>query len=260
MASGSTNRGDTLVLGYHAISEAWPAALSVTPDSFERQLALLVKRGYRGVTFSEALDGADGDRVVAITFDDAYESVVQRALPALSKLGLVATVFVPTAYPDRREPMAWQGIRHWLEGPHRSELMPASWEDLGRLSEAGWEIGSHTHTHPRLSEVPDDELMAELIGSKEECERHLRKPCRSLAYPYGEFDDRVSAAAARAGYNYAAALPGRITTHSPMAWPRIGIYHADTSPRFRQKISPFVRRLRASPLWALAERRHRHRT
>ena len=52
---------DVLVLCYHAVSPRWPADLSVTPEAFERQLQLLVGRGYRGATFHDAVTSpADG--------------------------------------------------------------------------------------------------------------------------------------------------------------------------------------------------------
>ena len=38
----------------------------------------------------------------------------------------------------------------WLDSPHAGELTPMSWDELGELSELGWELGSHTRTHPRL--------------------------------------------------------------------------------------------------------------
>ena len=43
---------DTLVLCYHAVSESFPAPLSVTPTALEEQLALLAGRGYRGPSCS----------------------------------------------------------------------------------------------------------------------------------------------------------------------------------------------------------------
>ena len=66
---------DVLVLCYHAVSERWPAPLSVTPEQLDRQLSLLHRRGFHGVTLSEALAGLPADRVLAVTFDDAYRSV-----------------------------------------------------------------------------------------------------------------------------------------------------------------------------------------
>lgn len=85
---------------YHGLSHTWPAALAVSPLRFQHQLESLVARGYRGVTFAEVATGAVADKTVAITFDDAFESVRELAFPILSELGLPATVFVPTDYPD----------------------------------------------------------------------------------------------------------------------------------------------------------------
>src|SRR5438105_523916 len=112
---------DVLVLCYHATSEDWPAALSVTPERLERQLRLLVGHGYRGSTLERAVFDPPHPRTLAVTFDDAYRSVLTTAKPILDALGLPASVFVPTRFPDTGEPMAWPGIDQWLDGPHRDE-------------------------------------------------------------------------------------------------------------------------------------------
>ena len=86
------SRGDTLVLCYHGVSEDWPSALAVTPEALERQLGFLVDRGYRGVTFREAVRGVEGK---ALAIDTR----------------------VPT-------PVGWQGardhVRRWLQIGHRA--------------------------------------------------------------------------------------------------------------------------------------------
>jgi peptidoglycan/xylan/chitin deacetylase (PgdA/CDA1 family) len=232
---------DTLILCYHAVSERWPAAVSVTPDQFERQLAFLVARGYRGATFREAVTSPRAARAVAVTFDDGYRSVIERAMPILSDLGLPGSVFVPTGFIGRDAPMAWAGIDDWLGGPHEPELLPMSWDDLSALSAAGWEIGSHTRTHLRLTRVDDRTLTDELRRSREECEAMLGR-CDSLAYPYGDHDDRVVEAARDAGYAFAATLSGWHPRPPHLRWPRTGVYHADHFRRFRLKASPWIRR------------------
>ena len=58
-----------------ALSETWPAALSIEPDVFEQHLDLLVKRGYVGATFERAITDPPAPRTVAVTFDDAFRSV-----------------------------------------------------------------------------------------------------------------------------------------------------------------------------------------
>jgi peptidoglycan/xylan/chitin deacetylase (PgdA/CDA1 family) len=245
---------EALVLCYHAVSELWEADLSVTPDALAAQLGLLVDRGYRGVTFQEAVNSRPPGRTVAVTFDDAYSSVLDVAFPILAGLGLPATVFVPTRFAGVRSPMSWPGIDDWLGGPHERELSCMSWEELGTLADAGWEVGSHTHSHPRLPALDDERLALELELSHEICSDSLGTACRSLAYPYGDHDARVIAAARAAGYRAAGTLPARLHPPEPMRWPRIGIYRGDTDATFRAKVSPAMRRLRASRGWDVVSR------
>jgi peptidoglycan/xylan/chitin deacetylase (PgdA/CDA1 family) len=250
---------NVLVLCYHAVSRSWPAILSVTPAQLERQLELLISRGYRGATFSEAVSGPSAKRTVAVTFDDGYSSVRELAFPILSRLGLPGTVFVTTSFVGVDRPMAWPGIDQWLGGPHQSELAGMTWEDLSFLAGAGWEVGSHTRTHPRLTTLGDEALADELRGAREDCERRLDLACRSLAYPYGDADVRVINAAREAGYAVGAGMriPYRPDTRR---WPRIGVYHGDTMARFRLKASPTLRRFRKSPLWTTLDSARRRLT
>jgi peptidoglycan/xylan/chitin deacetylase (PgdA/CDA1 family) len=240
---------DAIVLCYHALSPSWQAELSTTPERFERQIELLLRRGYRCTTFTQAVTATSDERVVAITFDDAYSSVLNLARPILERLDAPATLFVPTDYIDAGAPLRWAGIDRWAGGPHEQELTPMSWEDIRSLADCGWEIGSHTASHPFLTQLPDDRLDDELARSKAVCEAKLARPCTSIAYPYGDVDARVAAATERAGYLAAGGLPHRLHSPFPMNWPRIGIYWRDDDFRFRLKVSPAARRLRASPAW-----------
>lgn len=179
---------DVLVLCYHAVSERWDADLSITPEALREQLGALVERGYRGATFSEAVADPPWPRTVAVTFDDGYRSVLELALPVLDELGLPGTVFVVTDFVGRDEPMSWDGIEHWRGGEHERELRSLSWEEARALVAAGWEIGSHTCSHPRLTGLVDGALVHELADSRRSCEDGLGRPCVTLAYPYGDQD------------------------------------------------------------------------
>ena len=234
-----------LVLCYHAVSDSWPAMLTVTPRRLEQQLGLLVGRGYHGATFTQAVTRPSDERTLVVTFDDAYRSVIEHAFPILARLGLPGTVYAVTGGVGANGPMAWPGIDQWLGGPHENELTGVSWSNLKTLAGAGWEIGSHTRTHPHLTRLSDTELQAELTGSREDCEGHLGMACRSLAYPYGDVDARVVEATRAAGYEAACALPkGRLHGPDPLCWPRIGVYRKDASWRYRLKVSPLARRIR----------------
>ncbi len=237
---------DLLVLCYHAVSESWPADLSVTPDALDRQLAELSRRGYRGVRFGEALDGGQSGRVVSVTFDDAYKSVLDLAKPILDRYGYEGTIFVATDWPDRQQPMRWPGIDRWLGTPHEGELSALSWPELRALADEGWEIGSHTCSHPHLPELDDERLAKELSDSKAIVEHEIGTPCESLAYPYGDADGRVLAATKAAGYRWACTIPRVLESPEPLAWPRAPIYYGDDLKRFKAKVSPTLRGLRSS--------------
>lgn len=249
--------GDVLVLCYHALSPTWKAALSVTPKQLEQQLTGLVRRGYEGSTLAGALAGGGAGRTLVVTFDDAFHSVSELALPVMSRLGLPGTVFAPTRFVEQGEPLAWPGTDHWLRGPDEGELRPLSWDALRALAMEGWEIGSHSHSHPRLTGLADGELTEELVRSRALCESRLGTPCLSVAYPYGDFDRRVEVAAGRAGYRFGVTLPRRLAGDGPLACPRVGIYRGDGQVRFRLKASRGTRRLRASRAWVLLDRARR---
>ena len=235
---------DTLILCYHAFSEAWPADLSVKPELLRQQLGALAEAGYRGVTFSEAVRRPPQDREVAVTFDDAFRSVVTHARPVLDELGWPGTIFVVTDFAADGSPVHWQGVDQWAGGPHEDELGTLRWDELRELRAAGWEIGSHTVTHPYLTQLDDAELERELVASREAVESALGEPCASIAYPYGDVDPRVVDATGRAGYAAGAALPARWGEAGPLEWPRVGVYHPDDLRRFRIKTSRWTRRAR----------------
>lgn len=256
---------DVLCLCYHAISARWPSPLAVSPDALHDQVAGLMAAGYRSVTLTQALtDGGGRERLLAITFDDAYASVLQRGMPVLSSLGAVGTVFVPTAFAGRPAPMRWAGIEQWTASPHAAELVPCTWDALRRAQADGWEVGSHTRTHARLTTLTDPDLEEELAGSLAACRQQLGRQDVTIAYPYGAVDRRVAATARDVGYLAGVALSPRLVpwphasdTVATMSCPRIGVYPADTPRRFALKTSRTLRRLRASGAGPAVERGRR---
>ncbi len=241
--------GDVIVLCYHAVSPSWTAPLSVTPDELEHQLKTLLRRGWRPATFADAVLRDPPNKTFAVTFDDAFASVLALAHPILNSLEVPATMFAPTAFMGERQLLSWPGIEHWRETPAAPELRSLCWEDLSRLADAGWEIGSHTRTHPRLPLLDDEALRDELARSREEISARLGVSCETIAYPYGDADDRVATCARAVGYSAGARLSRRLSALGPYRWPRIGVYHADRGWRFRLKANRGWRRLRTTPLW-----------
>jgi len=240
---------DILSLCYHAVSDTWPAGFAVSADRIERQVSSLLDRGYVGATFRDAVVSPPAPRTLSVTFDDAYRSVYEQARPVLESLGVPATVFVPTALVGTERPMVWPGTDQWLDSPYEAELTPMSWDELGELDELGWELGSHSRTHPRLPTLAPADLDEELTESRADIGERTGGRCETIAYPYGDYDDAVIAAARRAGFAAGGALAGRVRKPDAMTSPRVGIYGKDGATRFRIKASPAIRRLRATHLW-----------
>lgn len=240
-----------LVLCYHALSERWDAALSVTPSAFRRQLSRLQSRGWVGTTFTDAVLAPAHRRTFAVTFDDAFDSVRALAAPVLAELDLPGTVFVATDWPGRS--LGWPEVARWARTEHAEELRCMAWDSLRALAASGWEIGSHTCTHPHLPELDDEAIRTELRASRAACEQRLGRACRSISYPFGEADDRVRAAAAAAGYEAAAGLSAdAFVSRDRFEWARIGIWHAEPDWRIDLKVLPLTSHLRRAPWSASA--------
>jgi peptidoglycan/xylan/chitin deacetylase (PgdA/CDA1 family) len=219
-------RRDVLVLCYHGVAPD-PVHGEVTPEALRAQLSFVAGRGYRWTTFSDAMLGPDEEKLAAITFDDGIASAVEHGLPVLAELGAPGTMFLTVTM------LGWGG---------RVDALGAV-----RLAEQGWEIGSHTMTHPVLTNVEDAALSQELRESKQALEQLTGVPCTAIAYPTGKVDARVVAAAEAAGYVAGAALEGASSVApGPLAWPRVGVRGDDSMRVFRLKCSGAVRRARSS--------------
>lgn len=225
------NRSWTLpILTYHAVSDE-PSRIAVPRALFRKQMAHLRQAGYRAVTFAEAAraldEGSRESKVVCVTFDDAYRSVLENAVPVLQEAGFIATIFVPTAYVG--------DANRWDTETPPGGWPILSWDELRALSRDGFEIGSHTSTHPHLPTLDDASLVEELAGSRRELEQRLGTEVSSFCYPFGDHDARTRAAVRAAGYRgactteFGASLPA----HDRIGLPRIGTAQLSTPFQFR---------------------------
>jgi peptidoglycan/xylan/chitin deacetylase (PgdA/CDA1 family) len=226
-----------LVLCYHAISDEWQHRLAIRPDVFERQLRSLLRRRFRPASAEAVADGRG--RLLHVTFDDAYRNI-EPAITIAASLSIPVTVFAASAYAEAGRPLDVPELAEdaRTQGEH---LATMDWSALRGLAERGVEIGSHTVSHAHLAGLSVAELDHELRDARSRIEDELGRPCRFLAYPYGEHDGRVQAAAAAAGYDAAFALgPGSSHTNR-FALPRVDLYPRDTMLRATLKTS-FVKR------------------
>ncbi|MEU8970076.1 polysaccharide deacetylase family protein [Streptomyces monashensis] len=190
------------ILMYHSVAAA-PSdatrALSVAPEAFAEQMALIGDLGLAPLTTAGLAERWRTGRPlparpVLITFDDGYEGVHRHALPVLARHGFRATLFVSTG---------------WLRGAYDTggglDTM-LDWPQVRELAAAGVEVGGHSHTHPQLDQLGDDELRAELDRCTEIVGGELGARPLSFAYPYGYSSRRVRQAVRASGYAQALAV------------------------------------------------------
>ena len=228
-------RNKTPILAYHktGIKFDWSGTWN-TSSQFSLHMRYLHSMGYETCTLKEAITGYQPRRV-AITFDDAYESVYTLAYPVMKKFGFRGTVFVITGYVGREN--SWDvnlGFRRWAH---------LSWDQMREMVDDGFEFGSHTESHSDLTRLAPDVVRRELASSKAALETNLDGPCRYLSYPFGRTNASVKHLAEAAGYEAAFTLAAG-KCGDVMEIGRMGVYVTDLLFDLKAKLGLFGHILR----------------
>ncbi|MGH9173697.1 MAG: polysaccharide deacetylase family protein, partial [Vicinamibacterales bacterium] len=169
---------------------------------------------------------SDDADAVALTFDDAFESVATIAAPLLRDHGLTATVFAVTDHVGATN--AWGG-RSWPGIPVMSLL---DWGSLAGLVEGGLTLGAHSRTHPDLTAIDPGQARDEIAGSVERLhhETGVRPSC--FAYPYGRANSAIAEITASVcDQAYTAELRPLGSTDSRFLLPRLDAYYFQAGGR-----------------------------
>jgi peptidoglycan/xylan/chitin deacetylase (PgdA/CDA1 family) len=121
-------------------------------------------------TFERTLTISGYSALLSITFDDGPLSVYTQALPLLESKGVKATAYIVPTWISTDEYMNWDQVR--------------------RLHEAGWVIGSHSMTHQKLPTLADSSLDYEIRQAQVELQSR-GFPARHFAAPHCRYDDDV---------------------------------------------------------------------
>ena len=214
------------ILMYHYIRvnpnrhDTLGADLSVTPQHFAAQMALLVAAGYRTITLDDLVAALRDGRPlpphpVILTFDDGYADFYSSAYPILARDGLRATSFVITGRVDRPGYLTWGQMR---------------------TMEAGGlvQFESHTVDHVELPYVSLVKAEYELNASRAALEQHLGVPIDFFCYPSGRYNAQVETLVARAGYEAAVTTqPGALhRAGSLLALSRVRVHGAESLTAF----------------------------
>jgi len=244
-------------LCYHSIAAAGPRYLTVTAELFERQLAELRRRGIRSgdlAALGELGAGHSIEPSAFLTFDDGFRDNYETALPLLRQYRFGAFVFVLPPLVDAGAALEWPEV-----APDRQRypmtMRSVTWAMLEEMREGGFEVGSHTLSHPHLPALGGEALREELWESRARIRARLGS-CDTIAYPFGEWNPEVATAARECGYRFAFSLPTArgqwgATAHSI---PRINVDYRDDEGRFGKKLSPLGKELFLSPAAASVRR------
>lgn len=195
--------GSIKVLAYHRIvkdDRVHPnfRAFATNVEVFRNHLRILERNGFTAITFRDYDLFLRGElnlprKPVIISFDDGYRDTHELALPILREYGMTATVFVVAA---PKHP-----VNYWdrCDSHPPAPLMTA--EQVLEMHQSGIEIGSHSLTHARLTEVPREQAWDEVTRSRMLLEILLNSPVRSFCYPYGLVNDEVREIVRQAGYS-----------------------------------------------------------
>jgi peptidoglycan/xylan/chitin deacetylase (PgdA/CDA1 family) len=164
-----------VVIMYHRFGELDYPSTNVTMDQFREHIQELKSGDYNVISLPEMIDAVRAkrslpDKSVALSVDDAYESVYSRAWPLLKEAGFPLTVFVATEALDK----------------NRARYM--TWQQLRELQAEGVTIGSQTETHPHMPDLSLEQIQGELARSNARFESELNEVPNLFAYPYGETD------------------------------------------------------------------------
>lgn len=197
------------ILMYHKVGDPPPGSrlksLWVTVKNFRRQMLYLREHGYKPVTFAGLADLLDRgeplpEKAVVITFDDGYRNTFENAYPVLKEFGYAAVVFLVVN--------SIGGDNFWHDPAMEGRIPMMGWKEVEEMQSAGFEFGSHTLTHPRLTRVWAQDARREIEGSRAEMARRLGRAPLVFANPYGDGSDDpfLQQTIREAGYRWAVSV------------------------------------------------------
>lgn len=171
---------EAVVIMYHRVSDEHQSnAFTISTDMFEADIKYLSDLGYtfcRADELDKAVKEKKGEKLVAITFDDGYQSDYETVLPILKKYNACATFFI---------------IGAKINTPgYLTE------KQLKALAESGVaQIGNHTyaiHEQPReqvqaLCVTAPEKIVRDVLHNQERLKSITGQDITAFSYPYGVY-------------------------------------------------------------------------
>ncbi len=234
-----------VILCYHSVHPSVPYA-SASPGLFAEHLDWL-RANTDVVDLPALLDSPAALEQtrprVSLTFDDGYVDNYEYAFPLLAARGMPAAFFLTAGFLERDEAVMQRLAVIWRTPC--AALAPLAWSQVVEMQAAGMTVGSHTWSHPNLSQLPVLVAKHELTRSKDVIEQRTGAAVDALAYPFGKWGEHVDATTLRlaevAGYEvgYASSPRAVAARDGRFRVPRFGVGDdsvADVAAKVRGEI------------------------
>jgi peptidoglycan/xylan/chitin deacetylase (PgdA/CDA1 family) len=225
-----------VVLYYHAIPAGKRRAFARQMDALQR-LCVPVR--------ADAAEAGVSPRSAAVTFDDAFVSVIENALPELKSRNIPCTIFVPTG--------SMGGPARWLPAGHSDagEMVACPTAVKSLAADGLVTIGSHSVTHPNFRLLNEGPAFEELTQSKKELEAITGRAVRTFSFPHGACNGRAFELARQAGYDRVFTIEPRLARFGggEFVCGRVKVEPDDWSIEFRLKVTGAYRWLSVASAW-----------
>ena len=131
-------------------------------------------------------------KALTFSYDDGVQTD-KRLIEIFDRYGMKGTFNVSSALLDETK-----GWNEWQRGIRVTYIDASEAPAVYRQHE----VAVHTAHHFDLTELSDEELVAELDGDKAALEALFGRDVIGMAYPYGTYNDKVVEAVSRAGLRY----------------------------------------------------------
>ncbi len=168
-----------IILMYHRFGEDKYPSTNITLKQFDDQLEELSKEKYNIVPLNEIVTAFRAGtklppRTIAITIDDAYQSILENAWPRLKSANIPFTMFISTEPVSRKVPgyLTWQQIHDLASDPLVT-------------------VGHHGHTHDHLLYMSLEKAEKDIETASEIYQKELGSVPDIFAYPFGEYSQNL---------------------------------------------------------------------
>lgn len=201
-----------VILQYHRFGESKYPSTNISMELFKKQMAYLYENNFNVLPLSKIVDALMHKRelppkTVAITIDDAYQSVYTKAYPVLKRYGFASTIFVNS-----------------LPVIHHSKRY-MTWDEMREMGKNGAEFANHTYSHQylvRYDKNSSKDYIKQITKEINKCETKIEKELgkyvctrpKMLAYPFGEFDAELMQLLKKMGYVGIAQNSGPVSNRS----------------------------------------------